>query len=215
MLTGRVRLRQACVGTDLYLRAGSDEAGCDLALIAVSDRRLDGRRRPARHAVRVTWLGFFGAIGIGQSMSVPEIAERLEAMQVNPLPLLRVASTKGWEVQALIEQRYAETTFRVETDESGWITLEAWTAEDAVAEAAAGGLTVLHARKAHRGDRQKLHMPTGVRCRCGWEGTSDEAGYDAYDQECRCPVCGSGADHLKESVGSGQGVRVEALDGAR
>ena len=190
MLPGRIRLREAHMGTDLYLRAGSDEAGCDLALIAVGDRRLDGRRRPARHAVRLTWLGFFGAVGIGQSMSVHEITERLAAMQVDPLPLLQVASTKGWEVRALIEQRHDETTFDVETDETGWITLEAWTAEDARALAAAGGLTVLRAQKAHRGDRQNLHVPIGLTCRCDREGRSEEAAYDADDHEYRCPLCG-------------------------
>ena len=39
--------------------------------------------------------------------------------------------------------------------------------------------------------------PIWLHCRCGWQGSSLEAGYDDYDHEYRCPGCGSGADYLK------------------
>jgi hypothetical protein len=45
--------------------------------------------------------------------------------------------------------------------------------------------------------------PIWLHCRCGWRGNSQEAGYDDYDHEYRCPGCGSGADYLKARLAPG------------
>jgi hypothetical protein len=63
-----------------------------------------GKKQPARYAVRVVWMGFFGQLIKGQSLSLPDLAGLLSRMGIDPAPALVAAREKGWDVDDLAGQ---------------------------------------------------------------------------------------------------------------
>ena len=72
-----------------------------------------------------------------------------------------------------------------------------------VARIAADALVQMEAAIGDKADPDSIIW---LECHCGWKGSSEEAGYDEYDDEYRCPDCGSGADRLKAYLAPGYGV---------
>lgn len=63
-----------------------------------------GKKQPTRYAVRVVWMGFFGQLIKGQSLSLSDLVGLLNRMGIDPAPVLVAAREKGWDVDDLAEK---------------------------------------------------------------------------------------------------------------